>query len=72
MENQVGQSWFREIGKLLPEGRSLDILDVSVQKQVVGELLLVRKTFGTAIVLVGLPCRTTSLSPADGRWTARR
>ena len=54
MENQVGQSWFREIGKLLPEGRSLDILDVSVQKQVVGELLLVRKTFGTAIVLVSL------------------
>ena len=27
-------------------------LDVSVQKQVVGEMLLVRKTFGTAIVLV--------------------
>ena len=27
-------------------------LDVSVQKQVVGEMLLVRKTFGTSIVLV--------------------
>jgi ABC-type dipeptide/oligopeptide/nickel transport system ATPase component len=38
--------------KVLLADEPTSALDVSVQKQVVEEMLLVRKTFGTAIVIV--------------------
>ena len=38
--------------KILLADEPTSALDVSVQKQVVEEMLLVRKTFGTAIVIV--------------------
>lgn len=50
-------------------------LDVSVQKQVVEEMLMVRRSFGTAIVLVshnlGVIEAMADLGPGDEKWRDR-